>query len=114
MPVAAYLRIPRHRDEKRAGVSRVQGSARRHVRGGDSLLHGPVPAGGIALSVFDADFTFVNERLAKFYGVESVTGEDWRRIDGLRQQGRGGILGLSATLAKQSGAARTSPILRGN
>src|SRR5262249_47684069 len=38
----------------------------------------------------------------------------WQRIDGLRQYGRGGVLGMSATLAKQSGASRTSPILRGN
>ncbi len=65
-------------------------------------------------SVLSADHTFVNERLAKFYGLEGVAGENWRRVDGLRKHGRGGILGLSATLAKQSSAARTSPILRGN
>ena len=35
-------------------------------------------------------------------------------MDGVRKYGRGGILGMSATLAKQSGASRTSPILRGN
>lgn len=66
------------------------------------------------LSLLDADHTFVNERLAKFYGLDGVSGETWRRIDGLRQQGRGGILGLSSILARQSGTARTSPILRGN
>ena len=66
------------------------------------------------LSLLDADHTFVNERLAKFYGVPGVAGADWRRVGGLQQQGRGGILGLSTTLAKQSGASRTSPILRGN
>ena len=38
----------------------------------------------------------------------------WRRVSGVKQVGRGGILGLAATLAKQSGASRTSPILRGN
>jgi hypothetical protein len=42
-----------------------------------------------------------------------VTGPDWRRVDGVRKYGRGGILGLATTLAKQSGASRTSPILRG-
>ena len=66
------------------------------------------------LSLFNADHTFVNERLAKFYGIPGVTGGDWRRIDSLQKQGRGGILALSTTLAKQSGASRTSPILRGN
>ena len=65
------------------------------------------------LSVFNADHTFVNERLAKFYGMPGVTGPEWRRVDGVRQYDRGGILGFSTTLAKQSGASRTSPILRG-
>ncbi|MCH2203558.1 MAG: DUF1592 domain-containing protein [Fuerstiella sp.] len=69
---------------------------------------------GSLLSLLDADHTFVNERLATFYGIQGVEGTDWRRIDGMRQYGRGGILGLAATLAKHSGAARTSPILRGN
>ena len=66
------------------------------------------------LSVLDADHTFVNEALAKHYGIPGVTGPEWRRVDGVRQYGRGGILGLATTLAKQSGASRTSPILRGN
>ncbi len=38
----------------------------------------------------------------------------WRRVDGVKQFGRGGILAQATTLAKQSGASRTSPILRGN
>jgi hypothetical protein len=66
------------------------------------------------LGLLNADHTFVNERLAKFYGVAGIQGESWRRIEGIQQYGRGGILGLAATLAKQSGASRTSPILRGN
>jgi len=42
-------------------------------------------------------------------------GDDgWRRVGGVRQFGRGGVLAQSTTLAKQSGASRTSPILRGN
>ena len=43
-----------------------------------------------------------------------MTGKQWRRVDGVRKFGRGGILGQSTTLATQSGASRTSPILRGN
>ena len=66
------------------------------------------------LGLLNADHTFVNERLAKFYDVAGIEGESWRRIEGIQQHGRGGILGLAATLAKQSGASRTSPILRGN
>ena len=66
------------------------------------------------LSILDADHTFLNEALAKYYGIPGVTGEEWRRVDGLRKFSRGGVLGQAATLAKQSGASRTSPILRGN
>ena len=66
------------------------------------------------LTLLDSDHTFLNQRLARFYGVEGVEGENWRRVEGVRSQGRGGILGLATTLARQSGASRTSPILRGN
>ncbi len=69
---------------------------------------------GSVLSVFDSDHTFLNEDLAKHYEISGVSGSDWRRVDGVRKFGRGGILALAATLAKQSGASRTSPILRGN
>jgi hypothetical protein len=64
-------------------------------------------------SLLDADHVFVNGPLARHYGLKPV-GEGWQRIDGVRAQGRGGILAFAATLAKQSGASRTSPILRGN
>ena len=65
-------------------------------------------------NILDADYTFLNESLANHYGIPGVSGEQWRRVDGLRAHGRGGILGQATTLAKQSGASRTSPILRGN
>lgn len=66
------------------------------------------------LDILDADYTFLNEPLAKHYGIPGVKGGDWRRIDGVKKFGRGGILGQATTLATQSGASRTSPILRGN
>lgn len=65
------------------------------------------------LSLLDADHSFVNGPLAKHYSFE-MKGDGWQRVDGLQAKGRGGILGFAATLAKQSGASRTSPILRGN
>lgn len=70
--------------------------------------------GGPVLSILDADHTFLNEELAKHYGIPSVTGEVWRRVDGVKRFSRGGILTQATTLTKQSGASRTSPILRGN
>jgi hypothetical protein len=66
------------------------------------------------LGIFDSDHTFLNEALAKEYGITNVIGPDWRRVDGVKALGRGGVLGFGATLARQSGASRTSPILRGN
>jgi hypothetical protein len=68
---------------------------------------------GSVLSLLDADHTFLNAPLAAHYGIE-FQGKDWKRVDGMRARGRGGILGFGSTLAKQSGASRTSPILRGN
>ena len=69
---------------------------------------------GSVLSVLDADHTFLNEKLAKHYGIAGVKGPEWRRVEGVKQSSRGGILSLGTTLSKQSGASRTSPILRGN
>lgn len=66
------------------------------------------------LSLVDADHTFLNERLAKHYCIEGVTGDEWRRVEGVREHGRGSILCLATTLSTQAGASRTSPILRGN
>ena len=66
------------------------------------------------LAMWNADYTFLNADLARHYGIPGVTGASWRRVDGVNKYARGGILGMSATLAKQSGASRTSPILRGN
>lgn len=64
------------------------------------------------LNLMDADYTFLNQSLADFYGIP-IEGSQWQRVDGLRQYGRGGALGFSAALAKHSGASRTSAILRG-
>jgi hypothetical protein len=69
---------------------------------------------GSLLEVLDTDHTFLNESLAKHYGISGVRGPHWRRVNGVKQQSRGGVLAMAALLSKQSGASRTSPILRGN
>lgn len=66
------------------------------------------------LSLIDSDYTFLNEQLANYYGIPGVAGEEWRRVDNIKQFHRGGILTLGTTLTKQAGASRTSAILRGN
>jgi mono/diheme cytochrome c family protein len=63
--------------------------------------------------VIATDAVIVNDVLAKHYGIPSVTGPEWRRVEKVATYGRGGLLGLGAVLAKQSAAARTSPIKRG-
>ncbi len=69
---------------------------------------------GSILGLLDANHTFLNESLAQHYGIDGVRGNQWRRVDGVREHGRGGVLGMATFLASQSGASRTSPILRGN
>ncbi|MGZ8898941.1 MAG: DUF1592 domain-containing protein [Limisphaerales bacterium] len=69
---------------------------------------------GSVLAVFDADHAYLNESLAKHYQIPGVSGPEFRRVDGTRKHSRGGVLTMAATLARQSGASRTSPILRGN
>jgi hypothetical protein len=66
------------------------------------------------LDILDADYTFLNEPLANHYGIPGIKGNEWRRVDGVKKFDRGGVLAQATTLAKQSGASRTSPILRGN
>ena len=69
---------------------------------------------GSILDLLNANHTFVNEPLAKHYGIDGVDGRQWHRVEDARAKGRGGILGMATVLSKQSGASRTSPILRGN
>jgi len=61
----------------------------------------------------DSDYTFLNEPLAKLYGLEqTVQGPTMRRVK-LENANRGGILGMPATLASTSFPNRTSPVRRG-
>ncbi|HMO64965.1 MAG TPA: DUF1592 domain-containing protein [Verrucomicrobiota bacterium] len=63
--------------------------------------------------LLDADFTFVNERLAKHYGLPGVTGNDFQRVKLAPESGRGGVLTLGSVLTITSVPTRTSPVLRG-
>ncbi|MDB5388382.1 MAG: hypothetical protein JWM11_4028 [Planctomycetaceae bacterium] len=64
--------------------------------------------------ILDADYAFLNESLAKHYGIPGVNGPQLRRVEGVRKFGRGGVLGLASVQARQAGASRSSPVLRGN
>ena len=59
-----------------------------------------------------ADYTFLNERLAKHYGIEGVEGPEFRRVQ-LSGKQRGGVLTQASVLTVSSYPTRTSPVLRG-
>jgi hypothetical protein len=74
----------------------------------DSMLREDRPV----QELLTADYTFVNERLARHYGIPSIYGSHFRRI-ALADEIRNGLLGKGGILAVTSYANRTSPVLRG-
>ena len=65
-----------------------------------------------ALDLLQADYTFVNERLARHYGIGGVYGSRFRRVP-VADPNRRGLLGHGSILAMTAVATRTSPVLRG-
>ncbi len=74
----------------------------------DSLIRDDRPL----LDLLTADYTFVDERLAKHYGIPNVLGNDFRRVQ-IADPNRRGILGQGSVLLLTSIADRTSPVQRG-
>jgi hypothetical protein len=66
-----------------------------------------------AVNLVDSDFVVVNERLAKHYGIDGVTGEQFRRVPLRPEHHRGGILGMAGLLTYLSDGSRTLPVRRG-
>jgi mono/diheme cytochrome c family protein/PAS domain-containing protein len=64
------------------------------------------------LDLIDGRYTFLNQRLAEFYGIPNVKGPEFRKVD-LTGTHRGGILTQASVLTVSSYATRTSPVLRG-
>ena len=65
------------------------------------------------LDLLRADYTFVNERLARHYGIPGIYGSRFRRVTLPNLEQRGGLLAQGAVLAATSYPDRTSPVLRG-
>jgi mono/diheme cytochrome c family protein len=74
----------------------------------DSIVH----EDRSVVDLLGANYTFVNERLAKFYGIPNVYGSQFRRVT-LTNEARGGLLGQASVLTVTSYNSRTSPVLRG-
>jgi mono/diheme cytochrome c family protein len=74
----------------------------------DSVLH----SDHSVVDLLTADYTFLNERLAEHYGIETVKGSHFRRVT-LDNSARYGLLGKAAILNLTANPNRTSPVLRG-
>ena len=68
---------------------------------------------GSALDLLTADYTFLNEDLAEFYGIEGVEGREMRKVDLPEDSHRRGILTHGSFLVVTSNPTRTSPVKRG-
>ena len=66
-----------------------------------------------AQELISARYSFLNERLAKFYGIDGVTGEDFKPVDLTAHPERGGLLSQGTFLMVTSNASRTSAVKRG-
>jgi hypothetical protein len=111
---AQWLRLPRldviHPDPRRHPEfdDRLRDAMRRETElVFDSLVRGDR---GL-LELLDSDFTFVNERLARHYGIRGIVGNDFRRVPAPER--RRGLLGHASILTLTSHANRTSPVDRG-
>ena len=78
----------------------------------ETYLQALIRDNGSLLELLDSDYSYLNERLARFYGVRGVRGPEFRRVS-LAGSQRGGILTQASVLTVSSYATRTSPVLRG-
>ena len=77
-----------------------------------AFFHGLLRDKRPVTDLIGADYTYLNETLAKHYGVEDVKGPEFRKVV-LKDKARGGVLGMGAILTLTSYPQRTSPVLRG-
>jgi hypothetical protein len=74
------------------------------------LLHSDLPARNVVAS----DFTYLNERLARHYGIDGVQGAKMRRVSLPRGSERGGLMTMASVLKVTANGTTTSPVLRGH
>ena len=78
----------------------------------ETFFNALVRDGGTLTDFLTADFSYMNERLARHYGIRGVAGEHFRRVE-YANEARRGVLGHGSFLTLTSHANRTSPVLRG-
>ena len=92
----------------------LDGELRRSMRReSEMLFEHIVKADSDLVQLIDCDFTFLNERLARHYGIEGVDGKEMRLVKLKPETHRGGILTHGSFLAVTSNPDRTSPVKRG-
>jgi hypothetical protein len=82
-------------------------------REGETFFENLIRQDGSLLEMLDSDYTFVNERLARHYGIEGVKGDAFRRVALKPEMRRGGVLTMAGVLTVTAMPARTSPVKRG-
>ena len=106
-PEARLRRLPTRRVPRlRRGAAHGDESARPNCSSKRSLREDRS-----ILDLIDADYSFVNDRLAQHYGIEGVTGQEFRRVK--LPANRGGILTQASILTLTSNPTRTAPVKRG-
>jgi hypothetical protein len=95
-------RFPEFEDYLRFSMRRETETFFDHIVRGDRSI----------LEFIDGKYSFLNERLARHYGIGNVTGPEFRRVD-LTGSPRAGVLTQASVLTVSSYATRTSPVLRG-
>lgn len=106
-------RILRIRDRKQA-YRIFNTSVRRAMRGETEYMFAHlIEENRSALDLLNADYTFLNSTLAKFYGIKGVEGYQMRKVELAQDSHRGGILTHGSILLITSNPTRTSPVKRG-
>jgi hypothetical protein len=92
----------------------LTGDLRQAMRRETEMLFEHVVRGDRSLlELLDGDYTFLNDRLANYYGIEGVKGDQMRRVELPPGSPRGGVLTQGTVLAVTSNPDRTSPVKRG-
>ena len=107
---------PRRGSRRRSGtLSELRREPAAGVQAGNGAVRRQHDSARIAASsdLLNANYTFVNERLARHYGIPGIYGSRFRRVTLPNHDQRGGLLAQGALLATTSYPDRTSPVLRG-
>jgi hypothetical protein len=111
--ISINARAVLRREDSRARIE-LDRDLRRAMREETELFFDSIVRGdGSVLDLIDSDYTFLNEKLAKHYGIAGVEGREMRRVPLPENDPRGGLLTQGTVLVVTSNPTRTSPVKRG-